>query len=180
MISPHALFISKTAFKTAVIVVALEVAAYEISPETFNTIAVGVGALAVGAAALVSAVLLNRSNRKSREQVAKIATDQAEALKITGDTAILAHEIKVSMDGRMDQLLETVTQLAEAAGIKKGRAQVHDEITAAAAENAKRDSKIVSQAVGAIVERIGDAADKAAQTQPGSGAERTPPAELDH
>lgn len=171
MISPHGLLISKTAFKAAVVLVALEVAAYEISPETFNTVAVGIGALAVGCAAIISALLINRSNRKNREQLALIALDQAKALKTTSETAGLAHQIKVSMDGRMDQLIETVTQLAEVAGIKKGRAQRDDEISATTAATAKRDDKIVSQAVGAIVERIGDAVDKAAQAVPGTKTE---------
>ncbi len=72
------------------------------------------------------------------------------------------------MDGRMDQLLEMTDALADAAGVKKGRAQVHDEIAAAAIETKKRDDKLIGQVAGAVVERIGEAADAAAQTVPAS------------
>lgn len=133
-----------------------------ITPEIFNTVAVGVGALLVAGAAIGGMLLTNRSNKKNREQVAKIAADQADAIRMqareTAKIAMQTHEIKVSIDGRMDELLVMTRELAKAKA----------EAVAAAAASTLRDSNVVSQVAGAVVERIGEAVDRAAQTIPAS------------
>jgi hypothetical protein len=174
MISPHNLVLYKLAGKTLVAFVAVEAAAFQITPELFNSISVGVGALFVGMAAVIGLVLHARSDRKALAQHLLIATDQAAALKMQGEEtakiSIATHEIKVSMDGRMDELLNLTRSLANAEGIKAGRAQVHEEQAAVAAGEAAgiRDDKIVE----GMIDRIDQAADKAAQTMPGSGVEQ--------
>lgn len=168
IISPHALVVGKTAMKGAVLLVAVEVVAYEISPATFSAVAVGLGALIVAIVAIATMVLTNNNNRKNREQVAQIAENQAKAAEESSKIASHVQTIEVRMDGRMDQLLEKTGAIAEAIGVKKGLQQAADEAVATAKKIETRDEKVVAAVAGAVVERIGDAADKAAQTVPAS------------
>ncbi len=55
---------------------------FSITPEMFNSVAVGVGALIVAAAALIGLFLHARSDRKALEQHLMIAREQAMALKL--------------------------------------------------------------------------------------------------
>lgn len=146
-----------------------------ITPEQFSVIAVGSGALVVAGVAVINMIATIRSNKKNREQVAKLAVEQAVATKLAADQAVATgqikaqtHEIKVAMDGRMDELLSITRALASADGVKAGRDQVHAEIAADAAAAGVRDDKVIGQMSDAVVERIEQAADKAAQTIPAS------------
>lgn len=129
----------------------------------FQLVAVGVGALLAGLAAFASAGLISRSNRKNREQNAAIANAQAEALRVQADLtsriAAQTHEIKVSIDGRMDELLVITRELATA------KAEAKAEETA----KVLRNETVVSDVASAVVDRIGEAADRAAQTVPHKG-----------
>lgn len=134
----------------------------EWNPETFSVVAVGCGSLLVAVAAVAGMLLTNRSNRKNREQQSAIAKEQADALKLqaheTSRIAEQAHEIKVSIDGRMDELLDMTRELA------KARA----EAVAEAAAKVLASKTIVSEVSQAIVERVGESIDRAANTTPGS------------
>jgi hypothetical protein len=167
MISPNVALIGKTTFKVAVILAAVEIAAYEISPETFSTVAVGVGALAVAGTAVVSMILTNRNNRKNRDQIAQIARDQATALLLQDANSSHLKTLEVRMDGRVDKLISQTEEIYEAIGVKKGLRQAAD----AAALLAARDAGAADKISAAVVERIGEAADAAAQTEP---AKKTP------
>lgn len=152
---------------------------YDITPEIFNSVSAGIAALIVAAVAVVGLFLHMRRDRKTLDQHLMIAREQALALKInameTAKISAATHEIKISMDGRMDELLSMTEALADAAGIKKGvqlgRAQVHKEIAEAAEVTMARDKEIVDVVAAGVVERIGAAVDTAAQTVPGSNTE---------
>lgn len=152
------------------------------SPEAFSVVAVGIGALVAAITAIAVALMTNRNARMSREQVAQIAADTAAALKLQAEkTSEVVHqtqEIKVSMDGRMTELLETVRELKLKEGVEIGRAQVTEEKAAEAAATTLRDDKVVDQIAGRVAERIGEAADKAAQTVPGQSTPVIPPVEI--
>lgn len=90
-------------------------------PATFNSIAVGAGAIVVAAAAVAALFLRVRSDRQDREQRGKIAKQQMEMTAGIGAVAASTHEIKVSMDGRMDELLRVTRELAQKEGIVIGR-----------------------------------------------------------
>lgn len=170
MFAPNTLLFGKTAFKGAVILAAVEIAAYEISPEKFSTIAVGLGALTVGAAAIISMVLNNRSNRKTREQADRIANDTATAILVASEKSdkILhaTQEISLNLDGRLTALLENTKAVATADGDKKGYERAHQEMSDAKVVETRRDEKVITKVADAVVERIGEAADAAANTIP--------------
>ena len=165
MISPSAFTVGKIG--TGIIVLtAVEIAAYEISPETFSLVAVGMGALAVAVTGMIGLLLSHLNNKKNREQLAQIAHDQATALSLQSETSTRMQTLEVRMDGRMDKLLSQTAEIAEEVGVKKGLQQAADTAAIKSATTMARDDKIVDKVAGAVVDRIGEAADAAAQTVP--------------
>lgn len=127
--------------------------------EDFNAVAAGIGAVVIALAAVAGLILNNRSNRKNREQIAQIAADQAEALKSQ-------NAMGQRLDGRLDQLLESSSKISEAIGVKKGLQQAADAAHENAASTTLRDEKIVDAVAAKVSDRIGQAADDAAQATP--------------
>ncbi|MDO8596628.1 MAG: hypothetical protein Q7R45_08390 [Sulfuricaulis sp.] len=168
MISPSAAIVGKTAVVGVATVAAVEIAAYQITPDIFNSVAVGVGSLIVAVVAVVGLLLHARSDRQALKQHLEIAKQQAAWLRENAaemaKNSAETHEIKISMDGRMDALLEATAKINEELGIKKGLAQSRLDATAATA----RDNEIISRVSSDVVDRIGAAADIAAQTIPGT------------
>ena len=178
MITPHGLFAAKVAVKTAVVVAVVQLAAYEITPEAFSSASVGIGALVVAAVAVATMIFHARSETKMRQQLLTIAREQGAAMKEQGDniakTYGATHEIKLSVDGRMDQIVAQTKIISEALGVEKERtrAAVEKNATDVADAGALRDDKIVHEVSDAVVQRIGEAADAAAQAVPGT---KSPP-----
>ena len=111
------------------------------TPEAFNIFAVGSGALFVGISAIASVLLTLHNNQKNREQVAMIAAAQAKALeRAAADT----HEIKLSINGRMDEFMVAVRDLATA------RAEAIAATTAAALKDAQITDKIAAAVIAQI------------------------------
>jgi predicted DNA-binding protein with PD1-like motif len=142
MISPQAAVIGKIVLKGAMIFVAAEAVAYEITPEKF----IGLATLAVSAVTAVGILLTAILGFMNRNKL---------------------NEIHISMNGKLEQLVAAKGQVSKAEGVMIGRDQVTSEVAAAsiASAGAVRDKKIVT----GMVERIGEAADKAAQMTPGEG-----------
>ena len=171
MIPHHGIIASKVVLKgavAAVILTAATIGAYEITPETFSTVAVGVGALVIALASVITMIINASNNTKNREQMAQIAKDQAVAITLTNASNQHLQTLEVRMDGRMDKLLAQSGIISEAIGIKKGLQQAADTAEAKADSTAARDDKIVDKVADAVATRIGEAADKAALTVPGS------------
>jgi hypothetical protein len=168
---PHTV-VAKAAFTAVVVTAATEIATYEISPEAFSTVSVGVGALGVALTAVITMILNNRNNSKNREQIAQIAKDQAAALALSTASNSHLQTLEVRMDGRMDSLLLNTAEISEAVGVKKGLQQAADIAAGRDAATAKRDTAIVDKVADAVVERIGDAADTAALAVPGTNSSR--------
>lgn len=169
MISPNHLIVYKIVGKTTVLLVAVEIAAYEISPEHFSQIAVGVGAIVVAFVAVIGMFMNAISNRKTRLQVAQIARDQAAALALSDKSANHLQTLEIRMDGRMDNLLATTAEISEAIGVKKGIIKSEEDAAKRAGNVAQRDAIIVDKVSAAVVERIEGAADAAAKVVPGAG-----------
>ena len=167
MTSSNLIVIAKATGASVVTGTAIGLAAYEVSPETFSLVAVGVGSLGVAVVAVISLIVTNRNSRRNREQMQQIAKDQATALLAQQATDHSMRNLEIRMDGRMENLLEKTSQIAEAIGIKKGLQQAADTAADKATETAKRDETVVNKMAGAVVERIGEAAEQAAQMIPG-------------
>ena len=138
--------------------------------EDYNAIAASTGAIIIALAAVTGMLLTNRSNKKNREQVAQIAKDAAEALRLQNAAMIKQQEIAVKLDGRLEQLLTMNSEIAEALGVKKERKRAADEAAEKAAVTAVRDDKIIAvvaaKVANTVVDHVSDAIDEAVKTVP--------------
>jgi len=131
-----------------------------VEPDAINILVAGISALFVGMSSIAAVAFTHHNNKQNRKQLKLIADEQALALRLqaseTAKIATQAHEIKVSIDGRMDELLNTVRELATA------KAQA-----IAVEEAAKvRDDTIATNVADAVVKLIDQKVDIAVNTIP--------------
>lgn len=140
--------------------------------EDYNAMATSSGAVIIAGAAVIGMLLTNRSNKKSREQVAQIAKDTAEALKLQNAAMDKQQEIAARLDGRLTQFMEMYAEISEAAGVRKERKRAADEATEKATVTAVRDEKIIAvvaaKVADTVVDHVADAIDEAVKTVPTS------------
>lgn len=126
-----------------------------ISAAEFAEIATGVSALVAAISSVVGTIYSSRNYRRL-----ETVDRKTEAL------GTKTQEIKVSLDGRLDQFMASQRGIADAQGASRARSEGIAATAAAAFALAARDDRIVTKVADAVVQHISGAVELAVQAAP--------------